>query len=231
MPSYASATPVLALVLVSMLVALYLIYWFRMMEPPQDRKRCRAYGRAREWPEYFEEGEVPVDSPPNPDPAPAVTAVEGVATSPLQMQDAIDFSDMYVTEQNKTDAIQEGQDTQQIQSINDRFRAAKRNVVEFKMKNGVYTNKQRRQLVESLLRRAPCGRRVRSWRTENSDFLRGDVRPKGTSQSSNIIRSAKNNPDIDLHPGALGPMAGLKGQWLSEENLPGNIFADLEAMS
>ena len=136
MQSYASATPVLALVLVSMLVALYLIYWFRMMEPPQDRKRCRAYGRAREWPEYFEEGEVPVDSPPNPDPAPAVTAVEGVATSPLQMQDAIDFSDMYVTEQNKTDAIQEGQDTQQIQSINDRFRAAKRNVVEFKMKTG-----------------------------------------------------------------------------------------------
>jgi hypothetical protein len=147
----------------------------------------------------------------------------------LNIQDAIDFSDVYVTEQSKDEVLREDQDKQQIQTINDRFRAAKRNIVEFKMKNGVYTNKQRRQLVESLLRRAPCGRRIRSWRTENSDFLRGDVRPKANSQSGNLIRSAKNNPDIDLHPGALGPMAGLQGQWLSEENLPGNIFADMDA--
>lgn len=115
--------------------------------------------------------------------------------------------------------------------MDDRYRAARRNVVEFKMKNGVYTNKQRRQLVETLLRRPPCGRRVRSWRTQNSDFLRGDVRPKASTQSSNIIRSAKNNPDADLHPGALGPLAGMQGQWLSEENIPGNLFQDVEVFS
>ena len=99
------------------------------------------------------------------------------------------------------------------------------------MKNGVYTNKQRRQLVETLLRRPVCGRRVRSWRTENSDYIRGDVRPKGTSESTNIIRSAKNNPEIDLHPGSLGPMAGLQGQWLSDENIPENVFQDVESLT
>ena len=106
----------------------------------------------------------------------------------------------------------------------------KRTVVENKMKQGVYTNKQRGQLVETSLRRPPCGRRVRSWRTENSDFLRGDVRPKSNTDSTNIVRSAKNNPQIDLHPGSLGPMAGMEGQWLSEENLPGNIFQDVEEL-
>lgn len=143
------------------------------------------------------------------------------------MQESIDFSDVHVTDKNKDELMQASQDKDQIQTINKRYEDAKHHLVEFKMKNGVYTNKERRQLVENLLRRPPCGRRIRSWRTENSDYLRGDVRPKAVG-SSNLIRSAKNNPDIDLHPGALGPMAGMKGQWLSEENLPGNVFQDVE---
>ena len=217
------------LILISLLVVLYIMYWLRVMEGKfaQPRAvRCQRYPRNRQWEEFFDEEEsseqqTATDPPPLADVSPPMAS--------LNIQDAIDFSDVYVTEQSKDEVLREDQDKQQIQTINDRFRAAKRNIVEFKMKNGVYTNKQRRQLVESLLRRAPCGRRIRSWRTENSDFLRGDVRPKANSQSGNLIRSAKNNPDIDLHPGALGPMAGLQGQWLSEENLPGNIFADMEA--
>lgn len=170
-----------------------------------------------DWPEYFSEGEgegaAQTQSPPSgPD------------------QSAIDFSDILVTDESKEESRRLQSDKDQIQTVNDRFNSAKRNVVEHKMKNGVYTNKQRRQLVENLLRRPPCGRRVRSWRTENSDFLRGDVRPKYRSDSTNIIRSAKNNPEIDLHPGSLGPMAGMQGLWLSEENLPGNVFQDVESL-
>ena len=48
--------------------------------------------------------------------------------------------------------------------------------------------------------------------------------------SSNIMRSAKGNPDIDLHPGALGPLAGKSGMWLSDENIPGNMFDDYETL-
>ena len=142
------------------------------------------------------------------------------------LQDAINFSDVMVSKETRDEANRAEEEKNQIQTIDDRYQAAKRNMVEFKMKKGVYSNKQRRQLVETLLRRPPCGRRVRSWRTENSDFLRGDVRPKSKSGNTNLIRSAKNNPEIDLHPGALGPMAGMQGLWLSED-LPGNIFQDM----
>ena len=89
----------------------------------------------------------------------------------------------------------------------------------------VYSVKQRRKLVENLLRRPFCGRRVRSWRAEYGDFIRGDVQPRGDNASSNLIRSAKNNPLVDLHPGALGPISGLNGAWNSE-SVPGNLIPE-----
>ena len=216
-------SPTILLAFTVVLMVLYIAYAFRIMERSTNRprpKHHRCLQAAPRWPEMFEEASPDVPPP---------TANESAPTP--NMQDAMDFSDTFITDSARDQAQRDSQDKQQIQTINDRYRAAKRNVVEFKMKNGVYTNKERRQLVETLLRRPPCGRRIRSWRTENSDFLRGDVRPKSTNMSTNIIRSAKNNPDIDLHPGALGPMAGMQGQWLSEENLPGNIFQDVEGFA
>lgn len=141
-----------------------------------------------------------------------------------QQQQALLFSDILVTEDLRQQATEARQDAEQIQSVNERFEEAKRNVVEHRLKPGVYSLKKRRKLVENLLRRPFCGRRVRSWRTENSDYLRGDVRPRVNKGSSNLIRSAKSNPEIDLHPGALGPVAGMHGRWTSEENVPANIF-------
>lgn len=145
--------------------------------------------------------------------------------SDLQRQ-ALQFSEVLITDDLRAETKAVYDDATQLQKVNDRFEEAKRNVVEHRLKPGVYGLKQRRKLIENLLRRPYCGRRVRSWRTENSDFMRGDVRPRATNGSSNVIRSAKNNPDVDLHPGALGPMAGMNGLWNSEENVPGNVVPD-----
>ena len=222
----------LILVFLGVLILLYIAYWFRLMDRSDPRVRSCEYQRdpsfwlekggpcfrrpQPQWAEYFDEdastsNNVDADAVPRPLP-----------------QSFIDFSDIMVTDESKAAAKQLDDDKNGMQTIDDRFQAAKRKVVECRMKNGVYSNKQRRKLVENLLRRPPCGRRVRSWRTENSDYIRGDVRPKGSGDSSNLVRSAKNNPQIDLHPGSLGPMAGLEGQWLSVENLSGNIFQDVE---
>jgi hypothetical protein len=145
---------------------------------------------------------------------------------PGDLQAAIDFSDIGITEEQRAEMIRTTELGQQVQSVNERYDAAKRKVAEYKLKPGVYDNKQRRRLVEALLRRPACGRRVRSWRTENSDTLRGDVIPKNVS-SWGLMRMGRNNPTVDLHPGALGALSGMEGQWLSEENIPDNAFSDL----
>ena len=159
-------------------------------------------------------------------PPPPAEYYTAPAAAVADLRALLDFSDVFITEERRREAAEAVADTEQIQSVNDRFQAAKRSVTEYKLKTGVFNQKQRRKVVETLLRRPHCGRRVRSWRTENSDFLRGDPRPRVSGNSSNIIRSAKNDPDVDLHPGALGPMAGMAGRWLSEENLPGNLVPE-----
>jgi hypothetical protein len=145
-------------------------------------------------------------------------------------QDVLDFSDLLISDRQRSEAMEVKRDSEQIQSINDRYETARRSTYENKMHSGVHTNKERRKLIEKLLRRPYCGRKVRSWRVENSDPVRGDIVPRGGRVSSNIMRSAKGNPDIDLHPGALGPLAGKSGMWLSDENIPGNMFDDYETL-
>lgn len=195
--------------------ALFIIVfmWFTTGDPRtsprRGRRRClEPYATPYHVPhERFESGTPPPTSTPD-------------------LQAAIDFSDITVPVADHASQATTSADAAQLQTIDERFREAKRSVAEHKLKNGVYTSAQRRKLVEALLRRPPCGRRVRSWRTENSDYIRGDVVPRAQGQSTNLVRSAKNNPNVDLHPGALGPMAGMQGQWLSEENIPENLFED-----
>lgn len=117
------------------------------------------------------------------------------------------------------------QNVDQVQTVNERFDAAKRKTAENRLIPGVHTKDQRRKIVDTLLRRPACVRRVRSWRTENSDILRGDVIPK-TVDGWGVLKIGRHNPAIDLHPGALGPMSGMEGQWLTEENVPSNLFDD-----
>lgn len=163
--------------------------------------------------EFFDEGSPDAEPPAAP---PSSAAV----------QSALDFSDVLVPEDQREAATQVVANSEQIQTINERFDAAKRQVTENRLRQGVYDNKERRRLVEALLRRPTCGRRVRSWRTENSDTLRGDPVPKTTS-SWGMLRAGHSNPQIDLHPGALGPMSGMQGQWLQAEPMADNAFADL----
>ena len=151
------------------------------------------------------------------------TNAEGGA---VDIQTAIDFSDLTVTPEKRTDVAECEELGQHAVSVNQRYDAAKRKVAEYKLKPGVYDHKQRRRLVEALLRRPACGRRVRSWRTENSDTLRGDAVPK-TVSSWGLMRMGGSNPSIDLHPGALGTLSGMSGKWLSEENMPENAIDDL----
>jgi hypothetical protein len=143
----------------------------------------------------------------------------------LDLQAIIDFSDALVTPEQREEVLAVAEDAKQIQSVNERFDDAKRKVTENRLRPGVYTNKERHKLVDNLLRRPYCSRRVRSWRTENSDTLRGDVIPKRTS-SWGMLRAGRSNPEIDLHPGSMGLMSGLEGKWLSEEIIPDNAVND-----
>jgi hypothetical protein len=143
----------------------------------------------------------------------------------LGLQDIIDFSDALVTPEQREELQTVAVDAEQIQTVNERFDAAKRKVTENRLRPGIHTNKERRKLVDNLLRRPYCSRRVRSWRTENSDTFRGDVIPKRTS-SWGMLRAGRSNPEIDLHPGSMGLVSGLGGKWLSEEIIPDNAVND-----
>lgn len=169
-----------------------------------------------------EEGFDPLSSglPQKPSP-PAAAETPGS----VSLQSVIDFSDVTITEAQRKEWQERQDNARQIQSVNERFDAAKRKTDEYKLKPGILPTKKRRQLVESIIRRPYCGRRTRSWRTEFSDTLRGDVVPKGPSSWS-MMRVGGADPAVDLHPGALGPMSGLSGQWVSDADIPDNTFDD-----
>jgi hypothetical protein len=61
-----------------------------------------------------------------------------------------------------------------------------------------------------------------------SDSLRGDVIPKNLDSSLGMMRIGRSDPSLDLHPGALGPMSGKAGAWVSEEAIPDNAFDDMD---
>ena len=216
-------TPIL-LLLLTILTVLYLVFGASSVasgSPPPPRRRNRCRRNASSLSPYAPRirGEpFTTDG--------TTGGGQGAGDPRIQMQRMLDFSDVHLSEAHRQEAARAAADSNQLPTVDERFEAAKRNVTENKLKAGVYTQKQRRQLVETLLRRPHCGRRVRSWRTENSDILRGDVRPKRQNSSTNIMRSAKGDPHKDLHPGALGPMAGISGKWLSDELLPGNVVPE-----
>lgn len=200
------------------LLTAFLVFWYASAPSSHTRRRAR-----RRCPSKFTEEDEEEDAWDGNAPLEPYVPQAAAAAS---KQDVLDFSEVLVTEDQRQETEKGQADAAQIQTINDRFQAAKRRVTENRLEVGVQNTQKRRKVIEQLLRRPNCSRRVRSWRTENSDYLRGDVRPKVRSGSTNLIRSAKNNPDIDLHPGALGPVAGMNGLWLSEENLPGNLVPD-----
>jgi hypothetical protein len=217
--------------LLCLCVALYVFYvacrtgrWGDQVR--ESNNRCasrRKYGA-----EYFND-----PAPPTTDPAVPATATaappgggEG-ASLEYDMQDAVDFSDVTISEKQREELVELRENTKQIQTVDERFTAAKRKTEEHGLKPGVLTNKKRRQLVEALVRRPFCGRRSRSWRTEFSDSLRGDVVPKIRNNTMGMMRMGRSDPSVDLHPGALGPMSGLSGQWVSEENIPDNQFDEV----
>lgn len=164
-------------------------------------------------------------SPPQPQPTPPPCADE-LDEAPGTLQDLIDFSDCLVTEEQREELQVATDNAEQIQSVNERFDAAKRKVAEHGLRPGMKTNAERRRMIDNMLRRPACSRRVRSWRTENSDTLRGDAVPKHTSSSWGMIRARGSNPNVDLHPGSMGFLSGLGGKWLSEETVPDNAVTD-----
>ena len=162
------------------------------------------------------EVEVEVEGKPSDNPTTGPRLVE---------QTDVDFSDILLPAEDRDTSERLKRDVDQVQSINDRFDAAKRRPTENRLRPGIYNQAQRRQIVETLLRRPVCSRHVRSWRTENSDYLRGDVIPK-TTDGWGVLKLGRHNPTMDLHPGALGPMSGMEGKWLSVGNVPSNLFDD-----
>ena len=159
---------------------------------------------------------------------PVAAAAEEPVVQTYNLQEAIDFSDVMTTPAQRQEVERLAEATKQIQTVDERYNAAKRKVDEHKMKPGVFTNKKRRELVENLVRRPFCTRRTRSWRTQFSDSIRGDLVPKNLENSWSMMRIGRSDPAVDLHPGALGPMSGLSGRWVSDENIPDNMFDDVQ---
>ena len=169
------------------------------------------------------DGGVETFEPSSSSPPPPTTP-----TPEYDLQAALDFSDLTVSDQQHEEFREVQQNAKQIKSVDERFEAAKRKSEEHGMHPGTMPNKKRRQLVEALVRRPFCGRRTRSWRTEFSDNLRGDVIPKNLNNDMGIMRIGRSDPSIDLHPGALRQVSGIKGCWLSEELVPDTAFHGLE---
>lgn len=183
-------------------------------------------------PEMFEEGATVPEAAVSPLPREAAAAgsspmsvVAPDAAPRLTLQEVVDFSDVIVTADQRAEVQTVADNSKQIQSVNERFDAAKRKVADNRLRPGMHSTKERRRIVDNLLRRPHCSRRVRSWRTENSDTLRGDVVPKRTS-AWGMLRAGRSNPDIDLHPGSMGILSGLGGRWLSEEIVADNDISD-----
>lgn len=186
--------------------------------------RCAAPRRRRpiaNTEEYFE-------APP----AGAAAAPAGAAPpSPdggYDLQAAIQFSDVTLSAAQREEFRDVRETAKQIQGVEERFQAAKRSSEEHGMRPEVMPVPQRRKVLEALVRRPYCGRRTRSWRTEFSDSLRGDVVPRNVTNTLGMMRLGRSDPTKDLHPGALGQMSGREGQWLSDESVPDNAFDDLD---
>lgn len=203
-------------------VSLYLVY----------RLLCNPLPPYDDVPEDDGEGYVDLPladgtmPPPSSSSTPPPSSAAGTPPPP-PLQDVLDFSDITVTDAQRKEWSERQQNASQMQSVNDRYDAAKRKTDEHKLKKGVMSSARRRRLVESLVRRGNCGHRTRSWRTAFSDTLRGDVIPKSQSSWS-VMRIGRSDPAVDLHPGALGPLSGRSGQWVSDSNIPENAFDDLD---
>ena len=206
-------------------VIIYLI-WFICRERAGDDE----YGMGDLEP--FESTTTP---PTSEDKGPRKTASSGAPPSSsstrmikYDLQNAINFSDVTVSAQQHEELQELQENAKQIQTVDERFEAAKRKSEAHGMHPGIMPNKKRRQLVEALVRRPFCGRRTRSWRTEFSDNLRGDVVPKNLNNELGMMRIGRSDPSIDLHPGALGQVSGINGRWLSTESVPDNAFDDVD---
>ena len=87
--------------------------------------------------------------------------------------DLLDFAEI------RDDLLQQHTPEQKIETIDERYKAAKRKTPEDKMTRGIYSSGEKRRLVEKLIRRPSqkTNTRPKLWRHEFSDRLRGDVVP------------------------------------------------------
>lgn len=215
-------------ILVVFATCAFLLLFYLTASSPGTHKKCARHnyrprsGMRDAYREFFTD-ETKNDTQENePEPDAAAEAGEDVAVD----QAAIDASDILLPDEQRAAIEATRANAKQVQTVNDRFEAAKRKVSENRLRPGMGNYQQRRKLIETLLRRPQCTRRIRSWRQENSDVLRGDVVPKTTTNSWGLMRMGRTNPSVDLHPGAMGTMAGLQGRWLSEEGVPDNAIPD-----
>ena len=103
-------TPQIAMLCVALLLFFYLLYWLQLVDggvrekPSRQWKRCPR-DTEPDWPEYFTDN--------------------GGDAAAVPEQSAVDFSDILVTDNTRQETQRAQEDKNQIQTINDRFRAAK----------------------------------------------------------------------------------------------------------
>ena len=144
-------------------------------------------------------------------------------------QKHFDASDFAVTQDDMSKLEQHITDVNETQDINERFEAAKRKPISQRMASGNMgdTNKKRRRLLDKALRREFCKTRTRTWRQEYGDTFRGDNIPKAKPSTDwGMMKLGNSDPSLDLHPGAMGPLSGMKGKWNSD-SIPVNTIDDM----
>lgn len=133
--------------------------------------------------------------------------------------DEYDFNTLLHFGEIREDLVVDDQEStvdpqQTIQSIDERYKSAKRKTPEDKMTRGVYNSAEKRRLVEKLIQR-PTKKghsRPKLWRHEFSDRLRGDVVP--THENKWDI----NKNSLTAKDSAQGIFATLNGGvWAADE--------------
>ncbi len=131
-------------------------------------------------------------------------------------QATFDFSDIFLDASGDDEMKHIRDQALTIDTVDERFDSAVRKTEENRLQRGSMSMEEKRRLLDVTLRRPDCSRPPRSWRTENSDFWRGDNVPQHPTIWGVTLTGANT---IDMRRGAQNehPMSNSEVILLSNE--------------
>ena len=107
----------------------------------------------------------------------------------------------------------------QPQTIDERFKSAKKPLPEERLTKGVLTQKQRMERLNTMIRRPQTSAKRRQWRDEFRDYFRGDPVPAHRNES--VVSRSRN--DGESLPGALTCDKDSASRWQSSSTPVGGV--------